>query len=145
MICILKAIFAWMLLMVISINLISVFIRGFFPAKFPLSGLAVDGIIQSEVNRLRMADHAMTLLAFVAICTYLFAMFYFWNIGLAGTAAVIMLLHIPDLLWDIRTGRKSFERVQREKMPKSLVNNAATVLTFLTPALVWYSLCRWQD
>jgi hypothetical protein len=46
----------------------------------------------------------------------------------------------PDLLWEIRTGRRVAADFQRA--PKSPIYVGATFLMWATLPLVWYSLCK---
>jgi hypothetical protein len=82
---------------------------------------------------------AMTLLFLVLTVAYFFALYHFWNIGLAVSAGLVMVSRLPDLLWEIRTGKK----VSKASMPKGTACIVATVLMWLALPLTWYSLCKW--
>jgi hypothetical protein len=82
---------------------------------------------------------AMTLLFVVLTVAYFFALYHFWNIGLAVSAGLVMVSRLPDLLWEIRTGKKA----SKASMPKGTAYIVATVLMWLALPLTWYSLCKW--
>jgi len=141
MIGLLKTIIAWGLMAFIGTNLIGFIVRGFVqPLRQPESGdEKASDVIANEVQRLRIANAGITILAFVLTIAYLWALYHFWNIGLAASASILMLSRVPDLLWEIRTGSK----VRPGNAPKSGIYIIATVLMWIVLPLIWYSLCKW--
>jgi len=145
MLCILKTFVAWVALLVISRNLFSAVVRGFFVQKLPTDAPSEElrAVLNKESRRMYAVDFAMTLLFAFLGAGFLFALYHFWNIGLAISAGLMMVLSLPDVLWDIQTGRTSFEKVAKEKMPKGVLHNVAFLFIILTIPIVWYSLCNW--
>ena len=54
-----------------------------------------------------------------------------------------MVSRLPDLFWDIQTGRLSGEKVSKAGMPMGAVQIVAFLLVLLSLPLTWYSLCKW--
>lgn len=142
MFCVIKAIFAWIILLLVGQTLVGAVARGFFWSSPPVEAptVRVQKILTRESRRLNVANIAMTLLFLVLTIAFFYALYHFWNIGLAGSAGLLLVSRLPDLLWKIRTGNK----VSKESMPKGAVYILANLLTFLSLPLIWYSLCKWM-
>ena len=140
MLCILKAIFAWVAMLLVSTNLIGFVVRGLWwtPPTVEASTDRLRECIARDVRRMTIANAIITLLSIVVAAAYLYALFHFWNGALAAAAVLLMLARAPDLFWEIRTGRK----VARSDMPKGTVYSAAPLFCFGALPLIWYALCK---
>jgi hypothetical protein len=142
MICIVKTIFAWVILALVGVNLIGLIVRGFFwrpPAiDAPPDDPILHEVLGRESRRMSVANRAITASSILFAAGYIFALFYFWNGGLALAAGIIMAARMPDLIWKIRTDKK----VNRPNLPKGPTYIVAVILLFASLALVWYSLCN---
>ncbi len=118
--CILKAIGGWILIEILSTNLIGFLVRGF---RAPVRGSAANPFIN--------------LIAAVTICAYLFALYHYWNIVLALAGAIAMVSRLPGLVWEIRTGRK----LTRHDKPNGFIHLIDVPLILLNLPLTWYALC----
>jgi len=142
MFCIIKVILVWGIMLFIGTNLIGLVVRGFFWSSPPVDAFkdsVLEEFVTRESRRLSAANIAMTLLSLVLTAAYFFALYFFWNIGLAVSAGLIMLSRLPDLLWEIQTGIK----VSKVRMPKGAVHIVAGLMLWLSLPLIWYSLCKW--
>ena len=139
MLCFAKAFGAWVVLVFVGMNLIGFLVRGLVWVTPSVDGPTdrVREILESEAKRLSMANITMTLISAVVIVAYLWALNHYWNIALALTAVLTMLARLPDLLWEIRYGKK----VSREDMPKSAMYYVALAIMLLCLPLTWYALC----
>lgn len=143
MIGVMKAVITWMLLMVASTNLIGFVVRGLFCTSPLIEGDASDTVHQVYTNkfkRLSLANTAVTIFWTLLSVTYIGALYHFWNILLAGVAILEMCSRLPDLLWEIRHGK----RVTKSDAPRGPIYYLATVLTFLCLPLTWFALNRWN-
>jgi hypothetical protein len=95
-------------------------------------------IFERDLRRMRIGNVVGTLLGIIAIAAYLFGLFYVWNLLLAIAAAIPMASRIPDLIWEIRTGKKVTTRTG----PKGPLAILTTIADWATIPLIWYSLCR---
>ena len=130
--CILKSIAVWFVFMFVGTNLVGFVVRGFLqPVRVE------EGHLRRLSQRYQAADVTLTLSSAVAMAAYLFALFHFWNIILAVAAALLMIGRVPDLIWEIRTGRK----ITRRTGPKGFVAVLTTLGPWLSLLLVWYALC----
>lgn len=124
MICIAKAIGAWIILMFVGTNLLGFVVRGLLWAPPSSDGPTdrVRELFAHESRRLGAANITMTIFSAAVTLSYIGALYYFWNIAFAVTAVLAMISRLPDLLWEIRSGKK----VTRGNSPHGAVYNAAT-------------------
>lgn len=125
--------------MLVSINLLGFFVRGLF--KNPENEeIRPDDpeFIKQEIHRFKRANKWINIIAFLLIPAYLYILIHYWNIGVAAVAAALMLARLPDLIWEIRHGKKITFSITRS-MPK----NATYYITGLfdwaaLPALYYF-------
>ena len=124
MFCVIKTIFAYIILLIVGQTLVGAVLRGFFWSSPPIEASTdrVEKILTREVRRLSVANIAMTLLYFVLSVALFYTLYHFWNVGLAGSAGLLLVSRLPDQLWKIRTGDKIPKeiRAQAASMPKGL-------------------------
>lgn len=143
MLCILKTIFAWAVLVLVGINLLGLVVRGLLwaPPSIP-TGVSdrLTDLLDRETKRLRLTNVFITMVP-VALTIGLFvALVYFWNIGLALAAAMIFVGRLPDLFFELRTGTK----INRPNAPMSTTHIIGFLIMLAALPLVWYSLCLWN-
>ena len=137
---ILISIVFYFVLMLLSVNLLGLLVRGFFtnPELDKIEAETKHDFIKEEIEKSKRADKWLNLVAFLGIIGYLYATFHFWNIGVTSIALVLMFVRLPDLLWEIKTGKKVTRSVARE-MPKNALYFITTFLTFAAlPALYYF-------
>lgn len=139
-----KVILVWLALIYIAINLIGCLTRNFISWLSPLDtpdDIPEDAkkLFLRETRLNRSANRAITLTFFVLTVAYLIAIYHYWNIALVASAALVMVSRLPDLLLEIRTGR----RMSKTDRPKGAVYIIGTVIIFLTFPLTWYALYEW--
>ena len=139
MLCVLKALIAWVVLIFIGVNLAGFVTRGLLWAlpPFEASTDQVRRIIEDETRRMRFANSVLNVLTWAGAAGYLYALYRYWGIGLAVAGAVLILTRVPDLLWELQTGKTT-----SQKRPTGPVHIIATVLLLTMLPLIWYSLCR---
>lgn len=138
MLCILKAILAWIVMSLIGTNLIGFFVRPLADSPRFVGGAAdleSSGFVREEYRRTLIGGLILTCLELLMIVAYLFALFHFWNAWLALAGLILMIQRIPDLIWEIRTGL----RVSRTIFPKGPVYLIARALWWGSLLLIWYS------
>lgn len=139
--CIVGVVVGWVVLMLITTNLVGFVGRGFLqPLVTPeLQSLEqTGGVVADEIRGIRRADQIVTAVFIVVTVGFLWALANFWNIGVVIAAILLMLSRAPDLLWEIRTGQK----ITRSNMPKGFVSQGATLLSWLALPVLWFSVCR---
>ena len=145
MLCILKTFVASAVMMLAGVNMLALIVRGVVlsPPSVNAPNDRVAEVLHHESRRMSAGNMVMTLLSILVTAAYLFALFYFWNIWLFIAGVIFMVSRIPALLWEIRrnirTGDK--EAWWTAKRPWGPVYIVAEVLFWLSPLLVWYSLC----
>ena len=122
--------------MYLSVNLLGFFVRGLF-SNPELDRLESDGseFVKHEVKKSQRADKWINIIALILIITYLYLLFHFWNIGVVIVAVIIMVSRFPDLLWEIKHGRKI-----DKSGPKNALFYISAILTFGALPVLYYSL-----
>ena len=88
-----------------------------------LLGIVVRGMVQSKDefgNNIRediteRKSIILTLIFTVITLATLYALYYFWNIGIVGAAILLMISRLPDLIYEIKTNQK----LTLKNMPKT--------------------------
>jgi hypothetical protein len=143
MLCILKAITAWVIMLLVGTNLIGLIVRGLFwsPPSVDAPTDRVQEVLARESSRMSLTNGVMTFGSMILAAGYLFALFHFWNLGLALAGIAIMASRLPDLSWEIRTGRKPAHKDR----PRGPIYFLASTFLWASLVLVWYSLCQWKS
>jgi len=137
MLCLVKAVGAWAIILFVSINLIGSVVRGFFVVKPEIEAEgAAREIIEHEVKKSIIAEHSITILSIMATVSFIGALTYYWNMALALVAILLMTSRLPDLLWEIKKGRKI-----TKSDPKSVLSYISVAIMFLCLPLAWFALC----
>lgn len=128
--------FGWLALMYASINLIGMLVRGLVLVSDVEKQLSEgdDNLkkVAGEIYHPKL-ERKVNITAAVLIVIYLGALFYFWNIGVVIVAAILMVSRIPDLLWEIKYGRRKIK-----EMPS--IYMITTLVTLATLPILWFSL-----
>ena len=127
----------YLILMFLSTNLLGLFVRGFFTSP-ELERLKKDSheFIKQEIKKYEHASNWVNLIALMLIIVYLYLLFYFWNIGVMAIGILLMIARFPDLLWEIKTGRK----VTSGSIPKNKLNFIITSIYWIGFPLLYYFL-----
>lgn len=143
LLCVIKAVLAWVILLLVGTNLIGFVVRGLFwmPPAIPDSTDRVNEILLRETSRMNLTNRVMNMGGIFAIGTYLFILFHYWNASLAGAGAVVMASRVPDLLHEIRMGRKPTFKELPKALPRGPMYFATATILWASLPLVWYSLC----
>ncbi len=138
---ILISIVFYFVLMYLSINLLGLLVRGLFtnPELDKLKGETKHDFIKEEIEKSESADKWINLIAFLGIVGYLYVTFHFWNIGVTAVVIVLMLVRLPDLIWEIKTGQQYNRVASALSMPKNALYYMTSFLTFAAlPALYYF-------
>jgi len=138
---ILITIIFYFVLMYLSINLSGLLVRGFFtnPELNKLKAETTFDFIKKEIGKKECADKWLNIIAFLEIIGYLYTTFRIWNIGVAAVAIVLMLVRLPSLLWEIKTGQELNRVASTLSMPKNALYYITNFLTFAAlPALYYF-------
>ena len=133
---ILISIVFYFILMYSSVNLLGFFVRGLF-SNPELNRLKSEGseFVKHEIKKSQRADKWINTIALILIITYLYLLFHFWNIGVMVVAIMFMVGRLPDLLWEIKHGRKI-----DKSAPKNALFYITTLLTFGALPVLYYFL-----
>jgi len=134
---ILQTVGFFLIIMFLSANLLGLLVRGLF-SNPELEKLEQEGsdFIRDEVKKSRRADKMLNITALILIILYFYALFHFWNLGVLAVALIIMAGRLPDLLWEIKNGRK----VNPNLMKKDLMYYVTSFLPWVGLPLLYFSL-----
>src|SRR5690606_38677029 len=105
---VLKAIVAWAVLWIVCMNVIGFVVRGLFfrPPAFDAPTERVAIVLENESRRMRARNRVLTTIGLLVAVILIWSLYHFWNIWLAAAGLLIMVARLPDLIWEIRNGRK---------------------------------------
>lgn len=120
-------------LMYLSVNLLGLLVRGLF-SNPELEKLKLEGheFIKNEIEKSQHVDRWINLIALILLITFLYLLVHFWNTGVMLVAIMIMAGRFPDLLWEIKNGKK-MTYANTKLLPKN-------ALYFITAFLPWLGL-----
>jgi len=134
---ILLSIVFYFVLLYLSVNLLGFLVRGLF-VNPELDRLKSEGsdFIKGEVEKSQRADKWINIIALILLIAYLYLLFHIWNIGVMLVAIILMAGRLPDLIWEIKHGRK----IDKKTMPKNALSLITTFLIVVALPLLYYSL-----
>lgn len=131
-----EAVIAWLVLMVIGTNLVGLVVRGLVGEGIPSSTNYKEPILRKEAERLERTNLWITLFFAAVTVAYIYILLRVWNVGVAAAALMLMVARTPDLLYEIKTGKK----VGRKNMPYGIIGILLSLLIFGALPLLWFSL-----
>jgi len=135
--CLIKTIIGYFILLFLSTNLLGMVVRGFFdfPSKNEIE--SYNPILKKFAVSSKRTSIFVTILFTIIMIVFYYLLFYFWNIGVAIVAALLMIARLPDLLYEIRTGIK----VTSKTGPKGVLNNIMLIIDWGALIVLWFALC----
>jgi len=120
----------WLVLIYLGTNLLGFFVRGLF-SNPEIDRLASEGheFIKKEAKKHQRIDKLITVVALVINIAFFYLLFHFWNFGVLIAAIMIIISRLPDLIWEIKHGKK----INTKTMPKN-------VIYYITNLLIWAAL-----
>jgi hypothetical protein len=138
MVVLLKSVLAWAALLLVCINLTGLIVRGFFfsPPQIDAPTDRVAELFKKESRRMTISSRVVTFFALILAVLLIWSLYYYWNIWLAVAGSMLMVSRLPDLVLEIRNGR----RVTRSDAPKGMVYMLGIILDIVALPIVWYAL-----
>lgn len=126
----------YFILMYLSVNILGFLVRGFF-SNPELNQFKKEGndFIKHEIEKFQRADKWVNITALIILIAYLYALFHFWNIGVMAVALTIMAVRYPELLWEIKHGRKS---TKEERSTNFFTSIVGIVIWGMIPVLYYF-------
>lgn len=138
LLCLVKVVLGGFILMYLGINLVGMVVRGFV-TPVDLRDVQTDALwLVDEAKKAERADRMVTLASVVVTVLYLYALVHFWNVWVAVAGIMFMVSRFPDLLWELRTGRK----VGKDNMPPYPLSRLTLLLDLGAFPLLWFAICR---
>jgi len=145
MLSVLKAIIAWLVLMLVGTNFISLIVRGLVHQDLPHEDEYESELVKGIARRTRRGDTAVTVGWMIAGLAYLYLLFHWWNLAVAAAALVLMFTRLPSLLFEIQIGLSyspQARKLSAEMMPNRVLGTLCTALDWLALPLLWWGLRR---
>ena len=127
----------YIVLMYLSVNLLGLFVRGLF-SNPELGKLKQEGheFIKHEIEKSQRAEKWVNITALVLTIVYFYLLFHFWNIGVVAAAIILMIGRLPDLLWEIKYGKKTDPTL----MKKNAMYYISAFLPWVALPVLYFSL-----
>lgn len=133
----------YLILMYISVNVLGFLVRGLFvnPKLDKIKDKPeVHEFIKNEIKKSQRADQWINIIALILFISFFYVLFHFWNIGIVLAAIIIMGSRIPDLLWEIKHGKK-MTRANAKLLPKNTLYYISAWIDWVVALpLVYFSL-----
>ena len=135
MIIIFKSIIGWLLFMLIGTNILGVIVRGLIqhPVK---DGNEENKVLNDEIDKQIQGYVRFSFIFLFVAVGYFYLLYHYWNIGVMISAMMVMLSRLPDLLLEIKTGKK----INWQFMPKRPIDYFTIFLDWAAIPVLWYSL-----
>jgi hypothetical protein len=118
--------------MLVGTNLLGIMMRS-LQSIFKKNSEATSA---SLVNISSTNSITMIILLSLISVAYFYALYHFLNIGIMTAGLLLMFTRLPDLLFEIKTGKK----INSTNMPKKPIYVICSILAWLALPLIWYSL-----
>lgn len=134
---IIKTVVFYFIMMYLSINILGFFVRGLYTNP-TMDKLAKEGsdFIKKEAIRYNKVDKLTTIFALIIFVAFYYLLFRFFNMGVVISAVMIMGGRLPDLIWDIKHGRKT----EPSLMKHDFWYYMSALMPFLAFPVFYYSL-----
>ena len=127
----------YFILMYLSVNLLGLLVRGLF-SNPELEKLKQESheFIKHEIVLSERANKWINIIALILILVFFFLLFHFWNVGVVAAGVMIMVGRLPDLVWEIKHGRKTNLKL----MKKNLLFYISAFLPWVAYPVLYYFL-----
>jgi len=118
----------YFILMFLSVNFLGFLVRGLFtnPEIDKIKSKTEHEFIKQEIEKNQRTEKWTNVVALLLVAIYYYVLIHFWNVGVAIVALMLMAGRLPDLIWEIKMGKKITVGIARA-MPK----NALYFITIL--------------
>ena len=134
---ILLALIGTPILILISINLLGMVVRGFFrdsSVEEMKSDEETSEFIKSEINKQNRAGNLTTVIFIALTFAAFYALYTYVNIWSLLAVLLLMFSRMPDLLLEIRTGKK-FDRSNKPKGAIYAITDVSTPIAMISVAV----------
>jgi len=134
------SIIGYFVLMCITTNLTGMVVRGFFCQDTDFEDFLKKGKPRPYANmKISMGgrvDKGTTILFFIITVLFLYLLYRYLNIWAVVAALLLTFSRIPELLWEIRNGRK----VTANDRPKGRFYLITDIMMLIIPLIFWWSV-----
>ncbi len=114
-------------------------VRGFFQ-DVKLEELKKDektpSFIKQEIARGNRIGTGITIFFFIITVLFLYLLYHYLNIWAAVATLLLIFSRIPDLVWEIRNGKK----VTKNNRPKGGLYLITDITILISLPILWWSL-----
>lgn len=128
------------ILLFLSTNLTGMVVRGFF-SDAELQRIEDDknthDFIKNEIKKYDRGELFTTIVSIILLVGFLFLMYKYLTIWALVATLMLMISRIPDLLWEIKNGKKTTMDNIRKGFFHTLVGG---LLTWLALPVFWWTI-----
>ena len=130
----------YFVLLYLSVNLFGLFVRGLF-SNSELDRLEKEGsdFVKAEVIKHKKADKKVTIFALLLLVAFFYALLHFWNVWVVVAAIMIIAGRFPDLLWEIKNGKRLTYQ-ETKNLPHDILYFITAFLPWVAFPVLYYSL-----
>jgi len=125
----------WFVLMWLSTNIIGMVVRGFFE-QTPKAPDDDHPFIKNEYKKLGRSRVFVELISWALLLGFLLLVYWYLHIFVFLAAIMLMFSRIPDLIWEIKHGKK----ITRTDAPKGGIYTVGTLLDFASVPALWWGI-----
>ena len=133
------SIVGYVVLLLLSTNLVGMVVRGFFPnpqLQEIKSRKNLGVVPKNKIKKMDIADVLITIVSIVVLAVFLYLLYRYLNIWAMGAAVVMMIARIPDLLREI----KNKQVILPKYMKKDLTFYITTIMSWLPLPMLWWAI-----
>lgn len=130
---IIKTIVGWILLIIAGTSLLGLIVRGIFQ---PFQPIGIDEpLLNRYISKQKRVGILLTVFFSLTGVFYFYLLYHYVNIGVVIAQLMIMIARLPDLILEIRTGKK----MKFGTKLKGPINYLVTLLLLASLPVLWYS------
>lgn len=130
----------YFILMIITSNLTGMVVRGFFVQDTDFEDFIKKGrprpYTTKGVSMGERADKRITIVFSIIAILFLYLLYRFLNIWAIFAALLLVFSRVPDLIWEIKVGKK----VTLKEKPKGGIYSFTGILVIVALPVLWWSL-----
>lgn len=129
-------------LMYVATNLVGMVVRG-FPRNANLEEIKQNkdtyDFIKREIAKDNKADNVITVIFIIVTMAFIYLVYQYTNYWVLTGVLLMMLSRIPDLVWEIKTGKN----VTRSDKPTGGIYSLTNITALIEFPILWWGIFIW--
>lgn len=128
--------------MYVATNLVGMIVRGFFRntnLEEMKQNKDTHDFIKKEIAKDNKADNVTTVIFIIITIAFIYIVYQYTNYWVLTGVLLMMLSRVPDLVWEIKTGKK----VTRNDGPTGGTYSLTDITMLIAFPVVWWGIFIW--